>query len=60
MAFPAAEPAAAFLSSFGAMVEALEPPQVRVELARRGAELVRLYTPGGRKEKGRPRSRPAG
>jgi predicted DNA-binding transcriptional regulator YafY len=45
MAFPAVEPAAAFLSSFGALVEALQPPQVRVELARRGAELVRLYSP---------------
>jgi predicted DNA-binding transcriptional regulator YafY len=59
MAFPAAEAAAAFLSSFGAMVEALEPPQVRIDLARRGAELVRLYAPGSAKEKGRPRSRPA-
>jgi hypothetical protein len=57
MAFPAVEAAAAFLSSFGAMVEALEPEQVRVELARRGAELVRLYA--GRKEKSRPQSRPA-
>jgi hypothetical protein len=47
MAFPAVEPAAAFLSSFGAMVEALEPPQLRVELARRGADLVRLYEPAG-------------
>jgi predicted DNA-binding transcriptional regulator YafY len=45
MAFPAIEPAAAFLSSFGAMVEALEPTRLRVELARRGAELVRLYAP---------------
>jgi predicted DNA-binding transcriptional regulator YafY len=59
MAFPGVEPAAAFLSSFGAMVEALEPPQVRVELSRRGAELVWLYTPTGRREKGRPHSRPA-
>ena len=47
MAFPAVEPAAAFLSSFGAMVEALEPPQLRVELARRGADLVRVYAPAG-------------
>jgi predicted DNA-binding transcriptional regulator YafY len=44
MAFPAVEPAAAFLSSFGAMVEALDPPQLRQELAQRGADLVRLYT----------------
>jgi predicted DNA-binding transcriptional regulator YafY len=47
MAFPAVEPAAAFLSSFGALVEALEPPQLRVELARRGADLVRLYAAAG-------------
>ncbi len=54
LAFPAVEPAAAFLSSFGDMVEALEPPELRAELARRGAALVRLYegsdatpTPGG-------------
>lgn len=43
LAFPAVEPAAAFLSSFGDMVEALEPPELRTELARRGAALVRLY-----------------
>src|ERR1700674_2596202 len=47
MAFPAVEPAAAFLSSFGAMVVALEPPQLRTELARRGADLVRVYAPAG-------------
>ena len=58
MAFPAAEAAAAFLSSFGAMVEALEPPQVRVELARRGAELVRRYAAAGKKKAGRNRDRP--
>jgi predicted DNA-binding transcriptional regulator YafY len=58
MAFPAVEPAAAFLSSFGAMVEVLDPPQVRIELARRGAELVRLYAPA--KRKGRPLTQPAG
>lgn len=45
MAFPAIEPAAAFLSSFGGLVEALDPPRLRIELARRGAELVRLYSP---------------
>lgn len=49
LGFPALEPAAAFVSSFGAMVEVLEPQAVRAELARRGAELVRLY------KKGRPR-----
>jgi predicted DNA-binding transcriptional regulator YafY len=47
MAFPAIEPAAAFLSSFGGLVEALDPPQLRVELARRGADMVRLYSPAG-------------
>jgi hypothetical protein len=43
LAFPALEPAAAFVSSFGAMVEVLEPAEVRAELARRGAQLVQLY-----------------
>ncbi len=43
LAFPAVEPAAAFVSSFGAMVEVLEPVEVRMELARRGAQLTRLY-----------------
>jgi hypothetical protein len=43
LAFPALEPAAAFVSSFGAMVEVLEPAEVRVELARRGAQLTHLY-----------------
>lgn len=43
LAFPALEPAAAFVSSFGAMVEVLRPVEVRTELARRGADLVRLY-----------------
>src|SRR6266446_554334 len=43
LTFPALEPAAAFVSSFGAMVEVLEPPAVRAELARRGAELTQLY-----------------
>ena len=53
LAFPGLEPAAAFVSSFGAMVEVLEPQAVRDELARRGRELVRLY------ENGRPPRRPA-
>jgi len=43
LAFPALEPAAAFVSSFGAMVEVLEPVEVRAELARRGAQLTQLY-----------------
>lgn len=43
LAFPAVEPAAAFVSSFGAMVEVLEPAEVRAELARRGAQLTQLY-----------------
>ncbi|MDQ6880028.1 MAG: WYL domain-containing protein [Candidatus Dormibacteraeota bacterium] len=45
MTFPGLEPAAAFLSSFGAMVEALEPLELRSELARRGSELAQLYSP---------------
>lgn len=53
LAFPALEPAAAFVSSFGAMVEVLEPAEVRAALARRGEELVRLY------KKGRAPKRPA-
>jgi predicted DNA-binding transcriptional regulator YafY len=53
LAFPALEPAAAFVSSFGGLVEVLEPSAVRDELARRGAALVRLY------KKGRPLRRPA-
>jgi predicted DNA-binding transcriptional regulator YafY len=48
LAFPGLEPAAAFVSSFGARVEVVEPDEVRSALARRGAELVKLY--------GRPRS----
>ena len=43
LAFPALEPAAAFVSSFGATVEVLEPPAVRAELARRSAQLTQLY-----------------
>ncbi len=43
LAFPALEPAAAFVSSFGALVEVLEPVEVRAELARRGAQLTQLY-----------------
>lgn len=58
LAFPALEPAAAFVSSFGARVEVLKPEEVRAELARRGAELVNLYR---RPEAGSPekRKRPA-
>ncbi len=51
LAFPSLEPAAAFVSSFGARVEVLEPDEVRAALARRGAELVKLY---GRTSKKRP------
>jgi hypothetical protein len=43
LAFPALEPAAAFVSSFGAMVEVLKPADIRAELARRGAQLTQLY-----------------
>jgi len=43
LAFPALEPAAAFVSSFAAMVEVLGPAEVRAELARRGAQLTQLY-----------------
>jgi predicted DNA-binding transcriptional regulator YafY len=53
LAFPALEAAAAFVSSFGAIVEVIEPEEVRAALARRGADLVRLY------KKGRPPMRPA-
>jgi predicted DNA-binding transcriptional regulator YafY len=45
LAFPAREPAVAFVSSFGVMVEVLEPAEVRTALALRGAELVDLYGP---------------
>ena len=51
MAFPAIEPAVAFLSSFGGLVEALEPPELRAELARRGADLVRLYSPASKRRR---------
>jgi predicted DNA-binding transcriptional regulator YafY len=59
MVFPAIEPAAAFLSSFGGMVEALEPPELRRELARRAEEIVRIYSPTAGKKKSRPHTRPA-
>jgi predicted DNA-binding transcriptional regulator YafY len=52
LAFPGVEAAAAFLSSFGAMVEAIDPPELRAELARRGAELVELYRPARRPRRG--------
>jgi hypothetical protein len=35
------------------MVEALDPPQVRIALARRGADLVRLYASPGKQVTGR-------
>jgi predicted DNA-binding transcriptional regulator YafY len=54
MAFPAVEPAAAFLSSFGGVVEALDPPELRQELVRRAEQIVQLY-----KRKSRPPKRPA-
>ena len=60
LAFPALEPAAAFVSSFGAMVEVLEPAEVRAELARRGAQLIQLYGPAEipKKKAGRLGDRP--
>jgi len=58
LAFPALEPAAAFVSSFGARVEVIEPAEVRTALAQRGAELVRLYESEGTKKAGRPSDRP--
>ena len=59
LAFPGLEPAAAFVSSFGAMVEVIRPLEVRSALARRGADLVKLYGGGaGAKKAGRPK-RPA-
>jgi predicted DNA-binding transcriptional regulator YafY len=36
------------LAPFGALVEAIEPPEVREELARRGLELTRLYADANR------------
>jgi predicted DNA-binding transcriptional regulator YafY len=58
LAFPALEPAAAFVSSFGARVEVIEPREVRTALARRGADLVKLYESEGTKKAGRPSDRP--
>ncbi len=54
LAFPALEPASAFVSSFGAMVEVLEPSAVR-------AELTQLYARPERPKKkaGRLGDRPA-
>jgi len=57
LAFPALEPAAAFVSSFGARVEVIEPAEVRAALARRGKELVKLYGPEGTKKAGRQSDR---
>jgi predicted DNA-binding transcriptional regulator YafY len=59
MAFPAIEPAAAFLSSFADSVEALEPPELRRELARRATAIVQLYAANPTKRKSRPHRRPA-
>jgi predicted DNA-binding transcriptional regulator YafY len=58
LTFPAKEPAAAFVSSFGSMVEVTEPHEVRLELARRGAELVRLYGREGNRVKNNKAGRP--
>jgi predicted DNA-binding transcriptional regulator YafY len=58
LAFPAKEPAAAFISSFGSMVEVSEPDEVRHELARRGAELVHLYGPHEDRVKNNKADRP--
>ncbi|TME52863.1 MAG: WYL domain-containing protein [Chloroflexi bacterium] len=57
LAFPALEPAAAFLSSFGAMVEVIRPREVRAELARRGAGLVELYGREAKASGGRRKER---
>jgi predicted DNA-binding transcriptional regulator YafY len=43
LAFPGAGAAAAFIASFGAMVEVVEPPDVRARLAEVGRELTTLY-----------------
>lgn len=58
LAFPALEPAAAFVSSFGARVEVIEPAEVRAALAQRGVELMKLYEPEGTKKAGRQSDRP--
>jgi predicted DNA-binding transcriptional regulator YafY len=58
LVFPALEPAAAFVSSFGAMVEVIRPREVRAELARRGASLVEIYGLKARAGAGRSRGRP--
>jgi len=60
LAFPALEPAAAFVSSFGAMVEVIRPPEVRAELARRGADLLKLYGSQAKAGAGLSGVRPAG
>jgi predicted DNA-binding transcriptional regulator YafY len=41
--FPAADAAAGFIASFGALVEVLDPPQVRARLGVIGRELSGLY-----------------
>jgi predicted DNA-binding transcriptional regulator YafY len=58
LAFPALEAAAAFVSSFGDRVEVIEPDEVRTALARRGADLVKLYESEGTKKAGRTSDRP--
>ncbi|MDI6104740.1 WYL domain-containing protein [Actinoplanes sp. NEAU-A12] len=45
VAAPDARDLARTLSGWGAAAEVLDPPQVRAELARLGAELVALYSP---------------
>jgi predicted DNA-binding transcriptional regulator YafY len=57
LAFPALEPAAAFVSSFGAMVEVIRPREVREELARRGQDLTKLYGRDAMAGAGRSRGR---
>jgi predicted DNA-binding transcriptional regulator YafY len=48
--FPGLDPAAAFVASFGARVEALGPTELREELERRGRELAALYGKASQKE----------
>ncbi|GAC1362740.1 MAG: WYL domain-containing protein [Actinomycetota bacterium] len=43
--FPAAGAAAAFIASFGSMIEVLDPPAVRARLAAMGRELLECYSP---------------
>ncbi|HEX9316177.1 MAG TPA: WYL domain-containing protein [Actinomycetota bacterium] len=41
--FPAADAAAGFIASFGALVEVLDPPEIRARLGEIGRELSGLY-----------------